>query len=478
MPAPIFDNSYARLPEQMFAHQPPVPVVDPTLLALNVGLAETMGLDAEWLASDDGVAMLAGNVMPAGATPIAMAYAGHQFGGWSPQLGDGRAVLLGETVHDGARYDIQLKGSGRTPFSRSGDGRAWLGPVLREYVISEFMHAAGVPTTRALAMVSTGERVQREQGFPGAVLTRVATSHIRVGTFQYFVARGDTAALQALTDHTIARHYPDAVGAAGLLRAAVQAQAELIAKWMGLGFVHGVMNTDNAHVGGLTIDYGPCAFQEVYQPNACFSSIDHARRYAYDNQPNIAAWNLAQLATSLLPLMGERDAAVEEATDIINGFAPAYADAWTRVFGRKIGLADADDQDVELIQDLMKRMDDGQADFTNTFRSLSGRALSGSAPRDQFIDPTAFDTWDIQWRVRLSQEAGDPRAIMDAANPAYIPRNHRIQEAIEAAVDGDLAPFARLDAALANPFTAHKDHRDLTHPADDENRVRLTFCGT
>jgi serine/tyrosine/threonine adenylyltransferase len=318
-----FDNSYARMPQGFFARVSPTPVSEPSLMALNEGLARRLGLDEAWLASPEGVAMLAGNAVPAGAEPIAQAYAGHQFGGFVPQLGDGRAVLLGEVVApDGARFDIQLKGSGPTPFSRRGDGRAWVGPVLREYIVSEFMHAMGVPTTRALAAVATGERVWREDALPGAVLTRVASSHIRVGTFEYFAVRGQEDALAALTDHVVARHYPAANGPLSLLDHVIARQAETIAHWMALGFIHGVMNTDNMSVSGETIDYGPCAFMDVYHPDTVFSSIDRGGRYAWSQQPQIAVWNLAQLATCLVPLMGEREAAIEAATKSVHSSRP------------------------------------------------------------------------------------------------------------------------------------------------------------
>ena len=340
-PAIAFDNTYARLPERFRARLDPTPVAAPRLLALNDALAGEMGLDPAALRAAPEV--FAGNRVPEGAEPIAQAYAGHQFGGWSPRLGDGRAHLLGEVVGpDGRRWDVQLKGSGPTPFSRMGDGRAWLGPVLREYVVSEAMAALGVPTTRALAACATGEAVLRERPLPGAVLTRVAPSHIRVGTFQYFAARGDEDALGRLTAMAIERHHPAADGPMGLLRAAVAAQAELVARWMGLGFVHGVMNTDNAHVGGITLDYGPCAFMDAYHPGRVFSSIDQMGRYAYANQPGIAAWNMAQLATCLLPLMGG-EAAIPEATEVVEGFADLYGAAHLRRFRAKLGLASEHD---------------------------------------------------------------------------------------------------------------------------------------
>ncbi|RWR14696.1 protein adenylyltransferase SelO [Paenirhodobacter populi] len=469
-----FDNSYARMPDRFYARQAPTPVRAPTLIAVNRDLAERLGLDPDWLSGPEGVEMLAGNRMPEGTTPIAQAYAGHQFGGWVPRLGDGRAVLLGEVVApDGQRFDIQLKGAGRTPFSRGGDGRAWLGPVLREYVVSEAMAALGLPTTRALAAVTTGETIARD-GFarPGAVFTRVAASHIRVGTFQFFAARGDIEALRLLTDHVIARHYPEADGPLGLLRAVVAAQAQLIAGWMAVGFIHGVMNTDNMAVSGETIDYGPCAFMDAYHPQTVFSSIDQQGRYAYANQPQIAAWNLAQLASCLLPLLGEGDAAIDTATEAVNEFVPTFQQAWLQRFGRKIGLAAATEADLPLIQSLLSRMADNGADFTRTFRGL----VTGAA-RDEFIDPTAFDAWEPDWRARLAGET-DPQTMMAQANPVRIPRNHRIEAAIAAGVEGDYAPFHRLNAALAHPYDPDPEFADLEAAPLNEERVLRTFCGT
>lgn len=478
MREPVFDNSYARLPERFFAQQPPDPVPDPRLLMLNAPLAVQMGLDPGWLAGPDGVAMLAGNRMPPGAAPLAQAYAGHQFGHFVPQLGDGRAVLLGEVLGpDGRRWDLQLKGSGRTPFSRMGDGRAWLGPVLREYLVSEAMAALGVPTTRALAAVATGEDVWREARLPGAVLARVADSHIRVGTFQYFAVRGDTEALAILADHVRARHFPDAEGPLGLLQATVGAQAGLVARWMSLGFIHGVMNTDNTHVGGLTIDYGPCAFVDAYHPDTVFSSIDHAGRYAYANQPRVMHWNLAQFAVALLPLLGEGEAAREAAQAAVDGFGPAYEAAWLTAFRAKLGLRQAEDGDIDLIATLLLRMAQQGADFTRTFRGLA----DGTA-RAEFRESEAFDAWAADWRARLAREGAEDAGLSDrlrGANPAIIPRNHRIEAAITAAVAGDLGPAEALQAALATPYAEPlAEHGHLTEPPAPEERVQATFCGT
>jgi uncharacterized protein YdiU (UPF0061 family) len=469
---PQFNNHYAKLPERFYTKLHPTPVAAPALLALNDALAKEMGLDAGWLTSADGVAMLAGNALPVGADPLAQVYAGHQFGGWSPRLGDGRAVLLGEvTGPDGAQWDIQLKGSGPTPYSRAGDGRAWLGPVIREYLISEAMHALGVPTTRALAAVTTGEEVLREARLPGAILTRVASSHLRVGTFQYFASQQDTHALQELLGFAIRRHYPHLApdDVLGFLAAVVDAQAQLVAKWMGLGFIHGVMNTDNCHIGGLTIDYGPCAFLDAYDPRKVFSSIDQFGRYAYGAQPEILVWNLAQLASALLPLIDDdTDAAVKAAQSVLHDFGPGYTEAWKAVFFAKLGLKEGGDAEIALVQDLLTAMSENQADFTLTFRGL----LDGSA-RAQFVDPTAFDRWADPWRAR-----GPDAALMSAANPAFIPRNHQIERAIQEAVAGDPGRFQRIARVLATPFKDQPEHADLQAAPQDAEQVRQTFCGT
>lgn len=470
-----FQSSYAALPDRFFTEMTPTPVADPGLVKLNTGLARTLGLDPDTLRSPDGVAMLAGNLVPQGARPLAQVYAGHQFGGWSPQLGDGRAILLGElTDTDGRRRDIQLKGAGRTPYSRRGDGRAWLGPVLREYIVSEAMHALGIPTTRALAAVTTGETVHRERGYPGAVLTRVAASHIRVGTFQYFAARNDAEALAALTDHVIARHYPDADGPLGLLQGVVDRQARLVAQWMGVGFIHGVMNTDNMAISGETIDYGPCAFMDRYHPNTVFSSIDQFGRYAYDKQGDIALWNLAQLASSLLPLLGgAQQEVIDRASDVLHGFATQFQAEWLAVFRAKIGLTTAEDTDGELIQTLLNRMATTGADFTNTFAGLA----DGTA-RDQFSDPEAFDTWQADWHARLAREPEGAQDRMRHANPVVIPRNHRIEEAIQAGLSGDFDPFERLVDILSDPFAKTAENAAYRAAPKPEERVARTFCGT
>ncbi len=468
-----FDNSYARLPDRFFVRQVPAPVIAPALIAVNAPLARALGLDPAGLASPAGIAALAGNAVPQGGTPLAQAYAGHQFGGWVPQLGDGRAVLLGEIVApDGRRFDIQLKGGGPTPFSRRGDGRAWLGPVLREYLVSEAMAALGVPTTRALAAVATGETVWREEPLPGAILTRIAASHIRVGTFQYFAARNDTDALRLLTDHVIKRHYPGADGPLGLIGAVTAAQARLIARWMSLGFIHGVMNTDNMAVSGETIDYGPCAFMDAYHPDKVFSSIDHTGRYAFSNQPRVALWNLAQFASCLLPLIGDTSAAVEDATAAIHTFENVYQAEWLDLFRAKLGIATPADTDRALIEDLLTRMALNRADFTRVFHGLA----TGTA-RDEFADPDAFNGWARLWHERIASEPG-ALALMAATNPVIIPRNHQIQSVISSALSGDYAPFFRLGDALSRPFADDPATTDLQSAPLQDQVVTRTFCGT
>ncbi len=466
-----FDNSYARLSGDFYSAQAPEPVKAPRLVAFNDDLAKLMGITPG--EATEMAMVFAGNTLPEGATPLAQLYAGHQFGQFNPQLGDGRAVLLGETIGtDGQRRDIQLKGSGRTPYSRMGDGRAWLGPVLREYVVSEAMFALGIPTTRALAAVETGEQVFRETVLPGAVLTRVASSHLRVGSFQVFAARRQIPQLKALTNYAIERHYPEADGPMGLLRAVRDVQAELIAQWMSVGFIHGVMNTDNSSIAGETIDYGPCAFLDTYHPDTVFSSIDRQGRYAYANQPDIAVWNLAQLATALIQQLEDKDAAVEEATAIVHGMPDLLREHWLRRFRAKIGLTTEAEGDAALIADLLGRMAEGQADFTNTFR-----ALGTDKARDQFTDPAAYDEWAADWQSRVAKEP-DPRATIEAVNPWVIPRNHRVEEMISAAVDGDYGPFDRLSNALSRPFEAQPEKVDLTRPPLPTEIVPATFCGT
>jgi uncharacterized protein YdiU (UPF0061 family) len=490
-----FDNTYAGLPPRFFARLDPTPVSAPRLIRVNRGLAEQLGIDPEALATPEGVQVLAGNVVPAGADPIALAYAGHQFGNFSPQLGDGRAILLGEVVaRDGARYDLQLKGSGPTPFSRRGDGRAAVGPVLREFLIGEAMAGFGIPTSRALAAVATGDRVQRETVLPGAVLTRVAASHIRVGTFQFFAAQGDLDAVRTLADYTIARHYPELQGEAApyaaFLEAAVARQAALVARWLLVGFIHGVMNTDNTAVSGETIDYGPCAFMDAYDPSTVFSSIDYAGRYAYGNQPRIAAWNMTRLAEALLPLLGpDQDAAVALAEGILGGFGRRFEDVYYSGLRRKIGLLTDREGDDALTQDLLKRMAANKADFTLTFRALCAAAASPAgdeAVRMLFTEGAAYDEWTAAWRSRLAQD-GEPgvdsaavrAAAMRAVNPAYIPRNHQVEAALAAAVTmGDYGPFEVLLDVVARPFEERPGLERFALPPEPDQRVLQTFCGT
>jgi uncharacterized protein YdiU (UPF0061 family) len=466
-----FDNSYARLPEAFYARQRPEPVRAPRMVAYNAALAGELGLPPA--PGAEAAEVFGGNVVPEGAEPLAQLYAGHQFGTYNPQLGDGRAVLLGEVIgRDGLRRDIQLKGAGRTPFSRMGDGRAWLGPVLREYLVSEAMHGLGIPTTRALAAVDTGETVVREAPLPGAVLTRVAQSHLRVGTFQVFAARGQVDQLAALTDYAIARHYPGADGPLGLLRAVCDAQAELVAGWMSVGFIHGVMNTDNCAISGETIDYGPCAFMDGFSSGRVFSSIDRTGRYAYGNQPGIVVWNMAQLATALIQQCDDVQAAADEATEIVHAMPERLRAAWLRRFAAKIGIGKVQDGDEALIADLLTRMAGNQADFTNTFRAL---AVGGT--RDQFVTPADFDDWALRWRQRIADEDA-PESRMLAANPAFIPRNHRIEQMIAAAVEGDYALFNRLTEVLARPYEDQPEAADLAAPPLESEVVAATFCGT
>lgn len=485
-----FDNSYVRLPDGFFVRRAPTPVAAPRLIRLNRALAANLGMDPDWLAGSAGVRMLAGNNVPEGAEPIAAAYAGHQFGNFVPQLGDGRAVLLGEVIdRDGQRRDIQLKGAGPTPFSRRGDGRAALGPVLREYLVSEAMAALGIPTTRALAAVATGELVVRETRLPGAVLARVAASHIRVGTFQYFAARGDAEAVRTLADHALARHYPEASSAEhpyrALLDGVVARQAELVASWLLVGFVHGVMNTDNMSVAGETIDYGPCAFLDAYDPRTSFSSIDAHGRYAYGQQPGIALWNLTRLAEALLPLLADDEAAVEAAEALLAGFGPRFEKAYHDGLAHKLGLSADRDGAVALADDLLARMAENRADFTLTFRRLCDAAERPEADvgvRDLFVDPTEYDAWAVRWRKLLDEEGRTPAATasaMRAINPAFIPRNHHVEAMIAAAVEqGDFGPFEELLAVLSQPYDDQPAHARYAEAPEGGGADYRTFCGT
>jgi uncharacterized protein YdiU (UPF0061 family) len=490
-----FEHRYASLPGRFYARTTPSPVRAPVALAINASLANELGLDPAALASAEGIAILAGNALPEDADPIALAYAGHQFGSFVPQLGDGRAILLGELVdRSGTRRDVQLKGAGPTPFSRGGDGRAAIGPVLREYVLSEAMHALGVPTTRALAAVLTGDPVYREEVLPGAVLTRVASSHLRVGTFQYFAARGDVDAIELLVEHALERHYPNAerpdrvAGAAttaasrrgaalALLESVMDAQASLVAKWLALGFVHGVMNTDNTSISGETIDYGPAAFLDAYEPARVFSSIDRGGRYAFAHQPRIALWNLSRFAETLLPLVdADESRAVPILTAHLETFIARFEARYADELRKKLGLREMRDGDLELARDLLALLAKEHTDYTVFFRRLA----HGDAA-DQLLDVDAFRAWSERWRARRDAEGTSDEAssaIMRRANPAFIPRNHRIEAMIAAARAGDLAPFERLHQVLARPYDDQPDHAELAEPPGDDQWQYRTFCGT
>ncbi len=485
-------SSYAGLPERFYARINPTPVARPRLLKFNQALSAELRLELDEQDADALTGLFSGNVIAPGLEPIAMAYAGHQFGQFVPQLGDGRAILLGEAVDvAGVRRDVQLKGSGRTPYSRGGDGRAALGPVLREYLVSEAMHALRIPTTRALAAVSTGESVFREQGaLPGAIVTRVAASLVRVGTFQYFAARNDIDAVRMLADYVIERHYPEIQGVKKpyleLLRAVTGAQASLIAGWMNVGFIHGVMNTDNMTVSGETIDFGPCAFMDSYDPAAVFSSIDRHGRYAFGNQPHAGAWNLARLAETLLSLIDdEAERAVELATEVISDFAGAFAAARLAGLSRKLGLSTREVGDLPLAEELLDIMQRNHADFTLTFRALCDAAETPEADTSLgglFDNPREYEQWASRWRTRLAREPQAPRergAAMRCANPGLIPRNHRIEQVIQAAVEADdFAPFHRLSTALSQPYQPLEGFEPYTEPPLPGERVLQTFCGT
>ena len=482
-----FDNSFARTFEGFFAPCQAAPAVAPKLLQLNHALAEELGLDPVALDSEAGLAIFSGNAIPEGAEPLAQAYAGHQFGGFASQLGDGRALLLGEVIDTRQRRrDIQLKGSGPTPFSRGGDGKAALGPVLREYLIGESMHALGIPTTRALAAVTTGENVYREAPLPGAVLTRVAASHIRVGTFQFFAAHSGVDKVRELADYSIARHYPETADAENpylaFFAAVSDAQAALVAGWMTIGFIHGVMNTDNMTISGETIDYGPCAFMDTYAPGTVFSSIDAQGRYAYGNQSTILSWNLTRLAETLVPLVDpDKDRAIELLTDTIQRIQPLYETHWLAGMRPKIGLSTEDPHDLDLVNDLLWVMKDGQADFTLVFRRLSQALRGDSDAVQQLFDQSgAFDVWARRWRKRLEQDgvSAETRAqAMDRVNPIYIPRNHKVEEALAAAVhQGNMKPFSELLAVLSHPFDEVAGNETYAEPVPDPSYK--TFCGT
>jgi uncharacterized protein YdiU (UPF0061 family) len=464
-PTVTLDHRFARELGELAVPWQAAETPDPRLLVLNEPVARQLGLDVEWLRTPDGVGLLTGTAVPQGATPVAQAYSGHQFGGFSPLLGDGRALLLGEVVDTaGTLRDLHLKGSGRTPFARGGDGLAVVGPMLREYVISEAMHALGIPTTRSLAVVATGRRVRREGMLPGAVLARVASSHLRVGSFQFVQASGDVDLLKRLVDHAIARHHPQATGAEGLLRAVIAAQASLVARWMLVGFVHGVMNTDNMTISGETIDYGPCAFMDAYDPATVYSSIDTRGRYAYGNQPVVAEWNLARLAEALLPLLHEdEDEAVTIATNALGTFRTHYATAYVTGMRAKLGLPDGLDDSVvvPLVEELHGLLREHRLDLTTFYRRLSGKVV-----------PELGD-WIARW-VALEPDT----ARMDRVNPVYIPRNHLVEEALGAATDGDLAPLERLLDAVSRPFDERPGLGRYAEPAPADFGAYRTFCGT
>ena len=474
-----FDNSYARLPERFYEKQNPASVPDPQLLRLNHSLAKELGLNPHWLEGPNGLALFSGNGVPAEASLLAQAYSGHQFGNFSPQLGDGRALLIGELIDSsGARRDLQLKGSGRTPFSRGGDGKSALGPVLREYLVSEAMHALGIPSTRALAAVSTGEAVYRQEGsVPGGIFTRVASSHIRVGTFQYFAARQDTEAIRILADYTIERHYPEASSYLDLLDAIISAQASLISKWMSVGFIHGVMNTDNCAISGETIDFGPCAFIDKFHPNCVFSSIDRNARYAWGNQPSMAHWNLTRFAETLLPLIdSDQDAAIKLAETSLKKFAPQFQEHYLHRFREKLALPS--DSDPKLVDETLDLLATQEIDFTIFFRQLT-QVASGTDPAELaslFKDQSPFLLWFKKWQT-LAKPA-ELLGQMRQANPIRIPRNHRVEQAIQAAYKDDFSLFNRLAEAWVTPFEENNQLSELEAAPTPEEVVQETFCGT
>ncbi|MBO25414.1 MAG: hypothetical protein CMI33_02315 [Opitutales bacterium] len=476
------ERTYSKLPGVFFSKLSPTPVSSPKILLFNQKLADEIGLDLSVLSEEERTQLLSGNLVPKGIEPFAQAYAGHQFGNFT-MLGDGRALMLGEHLTpSGQRLDLQFKGSGRTPYSRGGDGRAALGPMLREYLISEAMHALGIPTTRSLAVVATGESVYRESELPGAILTRTAGSHIRVGTFEFASLHEDKAMTQALLNYLIDRHFPEIREeenkALSVLRAAIDQQIDLITHWMRVGFIHGVMNTDNMALSGETIDYGPCAFMDVFSPDTVFSSIDHRGRYAFANQPYVAQWNLARLAESLLPLIhDERQDAIAGAEESLNAFEPAYKDKWLAMMGTKLGLAEADKQDERLVTDLLDWMHSNGADYTNTFRDLGRQVL----PENQLYQSETFETWHRRWQERLVGEGrslDSSLSLMRSVNPVVIPRNHKVEEALQAGEEGNLNPFRNLLKALESPYEEADHLAPYQVPPKPSEKVHQTFCGT
>jgi len=476
------ESTYAELPQVLFSKSSPTPVRQPEVVIFNEKLADDIGLNLTGMSKEVRTDLFAGNFVPEGTEPFAQAYAGHQFGNFT-MLGDGRAIVLGEhQTPSGQRLDLQLKGSGRTPYSRGGDGRAALGPMLREYIISEAMHALGIPTTRSLAVVTTGEKVYRETELPGAILTRIASSHIRVGTFEFTSLQKDKKVTQALLDYLIDRHFPEIKEKENqpfaLLEAVIHQQAELITHWMRVGFIHGVMNTDNMALSGETIDYGPCAFMDTFAPDTVFSSIDHKGRYAYANQPYIAQWNLARLAESLLPLMdGEKEEIIAMAEDLLNSFEQVYKNKWLSMMGSKLGLSRVDNEDEKLITDLLEWMHQNSADFTNTFRDLSKEKL----PEEELYKSKNFTNWRARWQDRIEKEELDWEgsfALMKSVNPAVIPRNHKVEEALQAGEEGDITPFHNLISALDMPYEEGDHLLPYQAPPQPGEKVLQTFCGT
>ena len=484
-----FDNSFSKLPNKFYANVIPTPVKEPNLIKFNDTLATQLGINLKPKECND---YFSGNLLFNGSKPISMTYAGHQFGHWVPQLGDGRAVLLGEVIDNkGNRRDIQLKGSGPTPFSRMGDGRAWLGPILREYIVSEAMYKLNIPTTRALSAISTGENIYREQEFPGAILTRVAHSHIRVGTFQYFSARQDIESLKILADYVIERYYPACKDGKNsyinLFKEVIKRQAILISKWMSVGFIHGVMNTDNTSIYGETIDYGPCAFLDEYDPNKVFSSIDQTGRYAYKNQPEIIRWNLACLASSLLPLIHDDEKiAINLAQNAVDEFPDLYKEEWLKLFRNKLGLQNKKENDEKLINSLLIQMEKHKTDFTVTFRGLCSLVMDDNENnfhkfKNYFSNSKEINAWLDNWQSRLSCEEINKENIfsfINNTNPAYIPRNHRIEEMINRALEGDFSFFNRLNDIIDAPFSDQKQHEEYKKPPKENEIVAQTFCGT
>ncbi|MGN7611423.1 protein adenylyltransferase SelO [Magnetococcales bacterium HHB-1] len=478
-----FDNSFARLPEKLFTRLKPVPVKNPKVVILNESLAGQLGLDVSILDLKQRAWLFSGNLLPEGSEPLAQAYAGHQFGHFT-MLGDGRAIVLGEQITPNQnRFDIQFKGSGRTPYSRNGDGRAALGPMLREYIISESMHALGIPTTRSLAVTTTGEPVFRETMEIGAILTRVASSHLRVGTFQYLAMHGEIGILRQLIDYALKRHYPERQGeknpALALLSGVMERQIDLIIQWLRVGFIHGVMNTDNVAISGETIDYGPCAFMDVYNPATVFSSIDHEGRYAYGNQPNIARWNCARFAETLLPLLHDKEeTAIEMATEVIDGFNARFDACWIEMMRNKLGLFGKETEDLTLINELLDWIEMKEADYTRTFRALTIKHI----PKEPLFQEDAFQAWHKRWRIRVTRNGSSmdrAHKQMLVTNPAIIPRNHKVEEALDAAIaDGNMAPLENLLAAIANPYEDNPKLEPYQTPPDPGARIYQTFCGT